>query len=78
MPPRASELISLKVGDVGSQRMTLRVEQDKGRKDRYAILRPVLLQRPRVGWRAGHAQGKPRNMSTLAIAVYCYVRYRTR
>jgi integrase len=33
---RASEVIALKVGDVDSQRMTLRVEQGKGRKDRYA------------------------------------------
>src|SRR4249920_487214 len=35
---RASEVISLKVGDVDSQRMTLRIEQGKGRKDRYAML----------------------------------------
>jgi site-specific recombinase XerD len=31
---RASEVIALKVGDVDSQRMTLRMEQGKGRKDR--------------------------------------------
>ena len=44
---RASEVIALKVGDIDSQRMTLRVEQGKGRKDRYAMLRPILLQRLR-------------------------------
>ena len=55
---RASEVIALKVGDVDSQRMTLRVEQGKGRKDRYALLPPILLQRLRVWWRVGHAQGK--------------------
>jgi site-specific recombinase XerD len=55
---RASEVIGLKVGDVDSQRMTLRVEQGKGRKDRYAMLSPVLLQRLRTWWRLGHAQGK--------------------
>lgn len=55
---RASEVIALKVGDVDSQRMTLRVEQGKGRKDRYAILPPVLLERLRAWWRVGHAQGK--------------------
>ena len=55
---RASEVISLKVGDVDSQRMTLRVEQGKGAKDRYAMLSPVLLQRLRTWWRLGHAQGK--------------------
>ena len=32
---RASEVIALKVGDIDSERMTLRVEQGKGRKDRY-------------------------------------------
>ena len=55
---RASEVIRLKVGDIDSQRMTLRVEQGKGRKDRYAMLSPVLLQRLRTWWRLGHAQGK--------------------
>ena len=55
---RASEVIALKVGDIDSQRMTLRVEQGKGRKDRYAMLSPVLLQRLRTWWRVGHAQGK--------------------
>ncbi len=55
---RASEVIGLKVTDVDSQRMTLRVEQGKGAKDRYAMLSPVLLQRLRTWWRVGHAQGK--------------------
>jgi site-specific recombinase XerD len=55
---RASEVIGLKVGDVDSQRMLLRVEQGKGRKDRYALLSPLLLQRLRVWWRLAHAQGK--------------------
>ena len=55
---RASEVIGLKVTDIDSQRMTLRVEQGKGRKDRYAMLPPILLERLRVWWRVGHAQGK--------------------
>lgn len=55
---RASEVISLKVGDVDSQRMTLRVEQSKGSKDRYAMLPPLLLERLRAWWRVGRAQGK--------------------
>jgi site-specific recombinase XerD len=55
---RASEVVSLKVGDIDSERMTLRVEQGKGRKDRYAMLSPVLLERLRAWWRVGHAQGK--------------------
>lgn len=55
---RASEVTSLKVTDIDSERMTLRVEQGKGRKDRYAMLSPVLLERLRAWWRLGHAQGK--------------------
>ena len=55
---RASEVVNLKVTDVDSQRMTLRVEQGKGHKDRYAMLSPVLLQRLRSWWRIAHAQGR--------------------
>ncbi|OIQ88534.1 tyrosine recombinase XerC [mine drainage metagenome] len=55
---RASEVCALKVGDVDSQRMVLRVEQGKGRKDRYALLPPVLLEQLRAWWRVAHAQGK--------------------
>jgi len=40
---RVSEVVSLKVSDVDSERMMLRVEQGKGRKDRHAMLSPVLL-----------------------------------
>src|ERR1700688_720304 len=38
--------------------MTLRIEQGKGRKDRYAMLPPLLLERLRVWWRGARAQGK--------------------
>lgn len=55
---RVSEVVALKVGDIDSERMTLRVEQGKGRKDRYAMLSPVLLERLRVWWRVARAQGK--------------------
>jgi len=55
---RASEVVHLRVGDVDSQRMTLRVEQGKGQKDRYAMLSPEILHRLRVWWRVGRRQGK--------------------
>ena len=54
---RASEVVALKVSDVDGQRMTLRVEQGKGRKDRYALLSPVLLETLRTWWRAARQQG---------------------
>ncbi|MGF6372989.1 site-specific recombinase XerD [Paraburkholderia sp. RAU6.4a] len=55
---RASEVVALKVTDVDSERMTLRIEQGKGRRDRYAMLSPVLLERLRVWWRVARAQGR--------------------
>ena len=55
---RVSEVVSLKVGDIDSERMTLRIEQGKGSKDRYAMLSPVLLERLRVWWRVARRQGK--------------------
>ena len=55
---RVSEVVALKVSDIDSTRMTLRVEQGKGSKDRYAMLSPILLERLRVWWRVARAQGK--------------------
>jgi len=55
---RAGEVVALKVGDIDSQRMALRVEQGKGHKDRYAMLSPVLLERLRAWWQTARAQGK--------------------
>jgi integrase/recombinase XerD len=55
---RVSEVVALKVTDIDSQRMTLRVQQGKGSKDRFAMLSPILLERLRVWWRVARAQGK--------------------
>jgi integrase/recombinase XerD len=48
---RVSEVISLKVSDIDSKRMTIRVEQGKGAKDRYTILSPRLLEELRAYWK---------------------------
>src|SRR6266851_255889 len=40
---RASEVIALKITDIDSARMVIRVEQGKGRKDRYVMLSEHLL-----------------------------------
>jgi site-specific recombinase XerD len=55
---RVSEVVALKVGDIDSTRMLLRVEQGQGQKDRYALLPPILLERLRTWWRHAHAAGK--------------------
>jgi site-specific recombinase XerD len=54
---RASEVAALKVSDIDSTRMLIRVEQGKGRKDRYVMLSPQLLDLLRVWWRAARPQG---------------------
>jgi len=54
---RASEVISLKIADIDSDRMVIRVEQGKGRKDRYVMLSEHLLDLLRAWWKAGRPQG---------------------
>ncbi len=49
---RISEAVSLKISDIDSKRMLLRIEQGKGGKDRYTILSPRLLAVLRTYWRA--------------------------
>lgn len=42
---RGGEIVMLRVGDIASKRMLIRVELGKGRKDRHAMLSPQLLLR---------------------------------
>ena len=48
---RVSEAVCLKVTDVDSQRMVIRVEQGKGLRDRYVMLSPKLLKILQDWWR---------------------------
>jgi site-specific recombinase XerD len=41
---RVSEVVALKVSDIDSERMTLRVEQGKGQRDRFVMLSLQLLE----------------------------------
>ena len=54
---RASEVVSLKLADIDSSRMVIRVEQGKGRKDRYAMLSEPLLHLLRAWWLAARKRG---------------------
>ena len=54
---RSSEVISLKLTDIDSDRMVIRVEQGKGNKDRYVILSPNLLELLRDWWRVARKKG---------------------
>ncbi len=54
---RAAEVVALKVSDIDSKRMLIRVEQGKGRKDRNVMLSPHLLELLRAWWKAARPQG---------------------
>ena len=75
---RISEVVCLKTDDVDSQRMVIRVDQGKGKKDRYVMLSPTLLEILRTWWRVS----KPRHwlfpgdfpdspISTSAVELAC-------
>jgi integrase/recombinase XerD len=48
---RASEVTSLKIVNIDSSRMVIRIEQGKGGRDRYVMLSPQLLEILRAYWR---------------------------
>jgi site-specific recombinase XerD len=71
---RVSEVVSLRVDDIDSRRMVIRIRQAKGRKDRYVMLSPRLLEILRQYWKAarpsrylfpGQDPDNPLNASTV-------------
>ena len=48
---RVSELVRLEPRDIHAERMLIRVDQGKGRKDRYTLLSARLLEELRAYWR---------------------------
>src|SRR6266446_7851498 len=53
---RVSELVRVKVSDIDSERMMVKVEQGKGKKDRYTILSQRLLSELRTYWKEHRSQ----------------------
>jgi site-specific recombinase XerD len=54
---RTSEVTHLRVKDIDSKRMLIHVQQGKGRKDRYVMLSPTLLELLRAYWKAERPSG---------------------
>ena len=76
---RISEVTHLKVTDIDSQRMMLRVDQGKGRKDRYVMLSPRLLELLRTYWKVerpthwlfpGYVPGQPITRGAVELACH--------
>jgi len=74
---RASEVVALKVANIDSERMVIRVEHGKGGKDRYVMLSAQLLGILRTYWRLarpehwlfpGRESGKPIDVQVLYAA----------
>jgi integrase/recombinase XerD len=63
---RVSEGVRLRVSDIDTQRDMLRVEQGKGRKDRYTLLGPRLLAELRHYWNA-----QAHYPSTCDLSLWC-------
>jgi site-specific recombinase XerD len=75
---RVSEVASLRVADIDSQRMMIRIELGKGRKDRYVMLSPNLLDLLRAYWKVARPSGylfpgrdPGRHISTKRIHQVC-------
>src|SRR6266852_5542387 len=76
---RLNEVLHLRVTDIDSARMTIRVEQGKGGKDRYTVLRPRLLEELRRYWKLTRSRtwlfpsqetGQPMDPSALQRAYH--------
>ena len=74
---RLGEVLHLKLTDIDSPRMILRVDQGKGKKDRNVMLSPALLQTLRAYWRQarprewlfpGHGGKRPLNATVIQRA----------
>jgi site-specific recombinase XerD len=48
---RISEVVRLKIIDIDSNRMSIRVDQGKGNKDRYSVLSKLMLKQLRFYWK---------------------------
>lgn len=75
---RTSEVVQLRVSDIDSSRMVIRIRQGKGQKDRYVMLAPTLLKVLRLYWRQERpttwlfpSQHLNQPISTHAVAEMC-------
>ena len=80
---RVSEAVALRPADIDSSRMVLRVDQGKGRKDRYVMLSPRLLEVLRDYWRIERPRpwlfpgdGADRHISKNAVEQACQKAHR--
>ncbi len=76
---RISEAVAVKVTDIDSKRMLIRIAEGKGRKDRYVMLSPCLLAVLRRYWRAAQPRDwlfpswrQNRHLSAASLSHACF------
>jgi integrase/recombinase XerD len=68
---RVSELVNLRVADIDSQRMVIRVRQGKGNKDRYVMLSPMLLELLRAYWKERRPKERLFPVTVRCVQLLC-------
>jgi integrase/recombinase XerD len=68
---RVSELVGLRVADIDSQRMAIRVRQGKGNKDRYVMLSPKLLELLRAYWKERRPKERLFPVTVRCVQLVC-------
>jgi integrase/recombinase XerD len=68
---RVSELVELRVTDIDSQRMVIRVRQGKGNKDRYVMLSPKLLELLREYWKERRPKERLFPVTVRCVQLLC-------
>jgi len=68
---RVSELVGLRVADIDSKRMAIRVRQGKGNKDRYVMLSPMLLELLRAYWKERRPKERLFPVTVRCVQVMC-------
>ncbi len=68
---RVSELVGLRVADIDSKRMVIRVRQGKGNKDRYVMLSPMLLELLRAYWKERRPKERLFPVTVRCVQLLC-------
>ncbi len=64
---RTSEVVRLRLTDIDSERMVIRIHQGKGQKDRYVMLAPTLLKVLRQYWQQERHHSRRKSSKDMKV-----------